>query len=174
MDTLRMKLATRLTNRGRMLRRTSLAVSAVLVVTLLQTAGAPASSTSTSGLPGVPSAEKPVAGSRGIDVKPRVQDEGTKFPSRTPRAHLPAPSKTTVNVLDSGPETAERFTEAKAQPLAFGKADHRTAGKRSASKRGATPARVESRVLGKEQAERAGVSGLLFTVSAPAPSGAAA
>ncbi|WP_404974642.1 polymorphic toxin-type HINT domain-containing protein [[Kitasatospora] papulosa] len=155
-----------------MLRRTSLAVSAVLVVTLLQTAGAPASSTSTSRLPGVPSAEKPVAGSRGIDVKPRAQDKRTKLPSRTPRAHIPAPSKTTVNVLDSDTKTAARFTEAKEQPLAFGKADHRSAGKRSASKHGATPARVESRVLGKEQAERAGVSGLLFTVSAPAPSGA--
>ncbi|MFF0074354.1 polymorphic toxin-type HINT domain-containing protein [Streptomyces sp. NPDC005494] len=164
-----MKLSKAFTPKNRAFRRASLTVSAVLVATLLQTAAAqPASTTSTaiSNLPGLPAAEKPVARGRDVAVKPRVKNKGPRVPAGAPRAEQPDPAEVTLTLPPSGAKGGERFTSAKGQPVAVGRAQGK-ADASETSQRG--PRTVKSEVLEGKKAERAGIDGLLFTLGVGEP-----
>ncbi|MFF2962128.1 RHS repeat-associated core domain-containing protein [Streptomyces sp. NPDC057963] len=173
MDTPRMRHTTRFTFRSRALRRTSLAVSAVLVATLLQAVAAPVSTAAVSNLPGLPKAEEPVAGSKGVEVKPRRRTPGPKVPSRAPRAQLPQATEATVAMPEAGAKGAKRFAVPKGQPIGIGRAQDKASAEARSATGPRTPSGVTSRVLSREQAERAGVSGALFSL-APKAAGSGA
>ncbi|MEV0503145.1 hypothetical protein AB0I84_36895, partial [Streptomyces spectabilis] len=63
-----------------------MAVSAVMVGTLLQAAATSTATADSGGRPGLPSAEKPVAGRDGAKAEPRKTDPGPTTPSRKPKA----------------------------------------------------------------------------------------
>ncbi|MFE5093344.1 polymorphic toxin-type HINT domain-containing protein [Streptomyces sp. NPDC056638] len=159
-----MRHTARFAFRNKVRRRTSLAVSAVLVATLLQAAAAPVSTAAVSNLPGLPKAEEPVAGSKGVKVKPRKRTPGPKVPSRAPRTKLPEPTEATIAVPEAGAKGAKRFAVPKGQPIGIGRAQGKAAVKSQGAPGSRTPSGVTSRILSRQQAERAGVNGALFTL----------
>ncbi|WP_406174309.1 RHS repeat-associated core domain-containing protein [Streptomyces sp. NBC_00996] len=153
-------------HRGRLLRRTALGVSAVMVGTLLQTAAASPAAAAGHQLPGLPKSEKPVPGTNGTKTKPRTLTRGPKTPIRPSEKDWPAPAHATIDVPDASGKTGS----AKGIPIRIGAA--KTAVRSAAL---GAPDKVETWVLGREQAQRAGVDGILFTLTAPdAKKGAAA
>ncbi|MFF2008105.1 RHS repeat-associated core domain-containing protein [Streptomyces sp. NPDC058195] len=144
-----------------------------MVATLLQAAAAPASMAATSNLPGLPSAEKPVAGAREAKAKPRTRTPGPKVPSGAPKAKLPSPSVATVSIPGADAKGAARFTVPGKQPIAIGRAQAKAPAKAPAKASAKavdpvdapSPTSVTSRVLGSEQARRAGVNGALFSLT---------
>ncbi|WEH32590.1 polymorphic toxin-type HINT domain-containing protein [Streptomyces sp. AM 4-1-1] len=152
----------------RLLRRASLALSTVMVATLLQAAAAP-SAVAENNLPGLPNSEKPVTGSHESTVRPRTLPKGPKIPPVPPEKELPAPFTATVDISGArgtGTKNADGFTPAKGTPIGLAPAP--TGGKREAATSasgGDTATRVETRVLDREHTDRAGIKGVLFTLS---------
>ncbi|MFJ7997949.1 polymorphic toxin-type HINT domain-containing protein [Streptomyces sp. NPDC096310] len=157
----------------------SLAVSTVMVATILQSAAIPAQAASNN-LPGLPEAEKPVAGSYGAKAIPRTRPSQPVGPLRAPRASWPGASSAVVRVPGAGAEGKSGFAKAGNTPLAVAAPDPSDAasapgsGSAKSSRTKATPKRavpstVATRVFSREQADRAGVKGLLFSVEATAP-----
>ncbi|WP_329062542.1 polymorphic toxin-type HINT domain-containing protein [Streptomyces sp. NBC_01429] len=145
---------------GALLRRTSLILSAVLVGTILQSAAAPAVAKSNN-LPGLPGAEKPVVGAYGGKSVPRTISEDTSGPVRTPRASWPAAVTGKLTAPNTEGTGAKRFAKAKGTPIGIAGVP---------TKRGwNVPPSVETRVLDRKHAARAGVNGLLFTLEAKKP-----
>ncbi|MYR45232.1 sugar-binding protein, partial [Streptomyces sp. SID5910] len=138
-------------------RRVALASAAVMVGTLLQGVTQPAVAADTTEGQGAPTAfEKPVPGSP-VKAKPRTVTKGPRTPEAAPEAAWP-PAATAVVDLPNGVEKGAARAPLRAQglPLSLD-----TAGKTTA-----TPARgkVETRILDRKTAQRAGVDGLLFTL----------
>ncbi|MGW2843260.1 RHS repeat-associated core domain-containing protein [Streptomyces sp. NPDC001493] len=150
---------------ARTLRRASLALSTVMIATLLQAAAVPTSTAASSNLPGVPASEKPIAVTRGVKVKPRATDKQPAHPARSPRAESPAASQATVVLPPSG---VTDLTQATTQPIAVGRSRGGD-GTKTGKRREYTPAQVESRILDHGRATKAGVNGMLFTLQPPAP-----
>ncbi len=140
-----------------------------MVAALLQAAAAPASTAVTTDLPGLPSAEKPVAGTRGVKVKPRPRTPGPKTPSRAPRAKLPQPSVKTIVLPEADAKGAKRFVAPDGQPIAIGRSQGKPSVKTRSGAEASSPSSVTSRVLGREQAYRAGVNGALLTLTPKDP-----
>lgn len=140
-----------------------------MVAALLQAAAAPASTAVTTDLPGLPSAEKPVAGTRGVKVKPRPRTPGPKTPSRAPRAKLPQPSVKTIVLPEADAKGAKRFVAPDGQPIAIGRSQGKPSAKTRSGAEASSPSSVTSRVLGREQAYRAGVNGALLTLTPKDP-----
>ncbi|MGW3086718.1 polymorphic toxin-type HINT domain-containing protein [Streptomyces sp. NPDC001108] len=140
-----------------------------MVATLLQAAAAPAAMATTSNLPGLPSAEKPVKGVREAKAKPRPRTPGARVPSRAPRTELPEPSVETVSMPGADARGSARFAIPGKQPIGIGRAQDKARDNAAArgSRAGEAPApiNVTSRVLGSEQARRAGVNGALFSLT---------
>ncbi|MFJ3180561.1 RHS repeat-associated core domain-containing protein [Streptomyces sp. NPDC086796] len=144
-----------------------------MVATLLQAAAVPASAAVTSNLPGVPSAEKPVEGVRGAKTKPRTLTPGARVPSRAPKAKLPEPSVATISIPGADARGTARFAVPGKQPIGIGRAQEKAPAKASAKisakdtnpADSSAPVSVTSRVLGSEQARRAGVNGALFSLA---------
>ncbi|EDY52439.1 YD repeat-containing protein [Streptomyces clavuligerus] len=126
-------------------------------------------------MPGVPSAEKPVAGSFGTASVPRASWRGPQGPQQQPRASWPAPGRTTVAVSDPGVPGAARSATARSGPIRITPAALDPAQKQRSTRTAgqAAPRTVETRILDRKQTERAGVKGVLFTV-APGPGTTAA
>ncbi len=105
-----------------MVRRISVAVSTVMVATLLQatTTPAPAVAAATN-LPGLPESEKPIEGRRINEVKPRAVDKGPQSPAAAPQAAVPAPSRTTIKVPASTADGTTRFARPENQPIGIGR-----------------------------------------------------
>ncbi|MCX5113451.1 sugar-binding protein [Streptomyces sp. NBC_00378] len=78
-----------------------------------------------------------------------------------PRAKLPEPTEATIAVPEADAKGAKRFAVPKGQPIGIGRAQVK--GKGAPGSR--TPSGVTSRVLSRQQAERAGVKGALFTLA---------
>ncbi|MFJ3323602.1 polymorphic toxin-type HINT domain-containing protein [Streptomyces griseus] len=159
-----------------LLRRTSMALSAVMVATLLQAVAAPASMAAATNLPGLPASEKPVESRRDQAVKPRAVTKGPRIPAGDPWAALPAAGETTAVVPAAAAKGGARFARPKGQPIGIGRAE---AGPKAGETDGRTksapaatpssPAEVTSRVLDRKAAARAGVNGLVFTLTAKPP-----
>lgn len=160
---------------ARLLRRTSLALSSVLIASLLQGVAAPVS-VAASNLPGAPSSEKPVAGSKTGKVKPRAQYTGSRVPEKAPRAKLPQPTQVTTALPAQGAKGAKRFASPQGQPIGLARATSGVAGKSKtksgAASEAADPSSVTSRILDSQHAKRAGVKGLLFTLAPKVPASA--
>ncbi|MFJ4460600.1 RHS repeat-associated core domain-containing protein [Streptomyces sp. NPDC088928] len=142
----------------------SLAVSAVMVATLLQAAAAPPSTAATTNLPGLPSAEKPIAGARGAKVKPRTRNPGSKVPSSAPKAKLPEASVATISIPGADAKGVKRFAVTENQPIGIGRSQISSKARNSGAVL-PSPKSVTSRVLGSEQTRRAGVNGALFSLT---------
>ncbi|MFF7579148.1 polymorphic toxin-type HINT domain-containing protein [Streptomyces sp. NPDC008061] len=158
----------RVTPGARLLRRTSLVLSTILVATLLQGVAAPVSAAATK-LPGLPASEKPVAGSKALKVKPRAMYKGSRVPEKAPRAKLPQPTEVTTALPAAGTKGAKRFAAPKGQPIGIGRATASTGVKSSAKSSRDTAlalSGVTSRVLDHKHTDRAGVKGMLFTLTA--------
>ncbi|MFB8085071.1 DUF5615 family PIN-like protein [Streptomyces sp. NPDC055992] len=153
---------------ARMLRRTSLALSTVLIGSLLQGVATPVAAAAP-GLPGLPASEKPVPGTTDTKVKPRAQHKGSRVPSAAPRRALPKPSEVTTSLPALGTKGTKRFSVPKGQPIGIARATSSAAGKSTAKSSEASAALalndVTSRVLDAQHAKSAGVKGLLFTLA---------
>ncbi|MFD7491898.1 DddA-like double-stranded DNA deaminase toxin [Streptomyces sp. NPDC059832] len=136
-----------------------------MVAALLQAVATPASTAATPELPGLPSAEKPVAGARGVKAKPRARTPGPKVPSKAPEAMLPQSSVVTIAMPEADAKGAKRFATPEKQPLGIGRSQGKTSAKVRNGAASPSPRSVTSRVLGREQAQRVGVSGALFSLT---------
>lgn len=155
-----------------MLRRASLALSAVMVATLLQAAAVPPPAVAATSLPGLPASEDSIKGKRANQVKPRAVDRESQYPVNAPNVTLPAPGEATVDVPASGAKGTARFARPGKQPIGIGRSEPSVSsgsatsdGTRSAPAASAVPSGVTSRIFDRKQAARAGVNGLLFTLS---------
>ncbi|MEV6534185.1 polymorphic toxin-type HINT domain-containing protein [Streptomyces sp. NPDC051639] len=151
------------TARRRMRRRIALAVSTVLLSTLLQ--ATVAESAAASSLPKVPASEKPVAGHT-LAMKPRKSDGAPRTPKAAPK-HLWAKAQTaTVTLKAHGTQPAA----AGSSPIALTvpKAAAPKSRKTNSDTARFTPlsGKATVRVLDAKTTRQAGVDGLLFTVQA--------
>ncbi len=160
-----------------MVRRISLAVSTVMVATLLQATATPAPAVAAAtGLPGLPESEKAIEGRRINEVKPRAVDKRPASPAAAPRATVPAPGRATIAVPTAAVDGTTRFARPKNQPIGIGRtaaspgSDKEGNGtRRSARTLPAAPTDVTSQILDRKQATRAGVNGLLFALTPHTP-----
>ncbi|MGV9404421.1 RHS repeat-associated core domain-containing protein [Streptomyces sp. NPDC003667] len=129
----------------------SLVMSALMVGGLIQAAASPAAAAHGHPLPGVPTADKPVAGTDGLKPRPRKLTKGPRTPARPPRHTWPKPGTATVEIPQHGSGRAGDLPLRIAQPK---------------TPRHAAQGTVEARLHSRGQAERAGVDGLLFTLQA--------
>ncbi|QNE77537.1 sugar-binding protein [Streptomyces finlayi] len=144
-------------------RRVALSVSAVLVGTLLQGVSAPAIADDGKELPGLPSSEEPLTGHT-AKARPRTGDGVPTAPEAEPRADWARAGTATVKV----PGTGQAPRKAGALPVALTAPSPRTARQKNA------PPPAESaavRVLDRARTAKAGVEGLLFTLTPAAPTG---
>ncbi|MFD8690717.1 polymorphic toxin-type HINT domain-containing protein [Streptomyces sp. NPDC059651] len=156
---------------ARLLRRTSLALSTVLIASLLQGVAAPVAA-AVAGLPGPPASEKPVAGSKNVKVKPRAQYKGSRVPEAPPHTTLPQPTEATTALPAPGTQGAKRYASAAGQPIEIARTSTRTRSAVKSDSGEATPVLrgVTSHVLDKKRTEQAGVKGMLFTLAPQAAS----
>ncbi|MCX4819014.1 polymorphic toxin-type HINT domain-containing protein [Streptomyces sp. NBC_01142] len=116
------------------------------------------------GLPGLPSAEKPVAGSSSNRMTPRRVEKGPRTPKEDPKATWPKAGSAVVR-LDDPATKASDPVKAKGLPVEV------TTPPKQRLKR-AVLRSVETRVLPRAAAKKAGVDGLLFTLEPQADSAA--
>lgn len=168
MDTSRMKASPG----ARLLRRTSLVLSTVLIGSLLQGVATPVAAAAPS-LPGLPASEKPVLGTKDTKVEPRAQHTGSRVPTTAPHSALPKPTEVTTPLPAPGTKGAKRFVAPKGQPIGIARAASSEAGKGavrgSESSAAAALNDVTSRVLDAQHAKNVGVTGLLFTLAPKVP-----
>ncbi|WP_406010268.1 sugar-binding protein [Streptomyces sp. NBC_00637] len=138
-------------------RPVSLVVSALMLGGLIQAAASPAQAAGGHPLPGVPKADTAVSGTDGIKAEPRTLTRGPKTPGQKPKRSWPAAGTATVELPGGTAKTAARARRAGALPLTI-------APVKKAQE--AVQGTVEAAVRGREQARRAGVDGLLFTLEA--------
>ncbi|MFE4537417.1 polymorphic toxin-type HINT domain-containing protein [Streptomyces scopuliridis] len=146
-----------------------------MVASILQSAAIPAQAAS-SNLPGLPDAEKPVAGSYSAKAVPRARSEQPVGPRQAPHASWPDATSVDVRVPSADTRGKAHFAKAENTPLSVSAPDPSgtaTSSRTRATGDRAVPSTVATRVFGRAQAERAGVKGLLFsiepTVRAPQP-----
>ncbi|MFE7414817.1 RHS repeat-associated core domain-containing protein [Streptomyces laurentii] len=137
---------------------------------LLQFANTPAAMAAGNGLPGLPTADKPVAGKDGQRVKPRTLSKGPRTPQKDPETTWPQAGTSVVEMPDPTAKAAGRRAPAKGLPIELSPAKD---AKKSA--RG----KVQARLVDRKSTEDAGVRGVLFSLtaegdSAKAPASAAA
>ncbi|MEU1148121.1 polymorphic toxin-type HINT domain-containing protein [Streptomyces sp. NPDC005863] len=152
------------------LRRGALAVSAVMVATVLQAVGAPMATADGNGRPSLPSAERPIKGRHGIVVKPRKVAKGSRTPAQAPRAAWPKAGSAVVDVPRASTETAVKPVKADGLPVAVGAPKASAAYRRSVQSGKAAPStthsEVKARVLSQKATKRAGVQGVLLALEA--------
>jgi len=150
-------------------RRTALAVSAVMVGTLLQAAATSTVAADDGSRGRSPALGKPVAGTDGIKVRPRKAYKGPKTPQEAPRAAWPKAGTAVVELPGLAAQGSAGPAPRKAEglPIALGVPAARTGhpGARAEAAEDVAEGTVEARVLGREQTTRAGVTGLLFTLT---------
>ncbi|MEU3743229.1 polymorphic toxin-type HINT domain-containing protein [Streptomyces sp. NPDC032198] len=144
-------------------RRLALALSAVMVGTVLQAVAIPTAVAEGTNLPGLPKSEKPVAGKNGNKAKPRPLYNRPRTPSQQLRKTWPKSGAATVALPKASAKDAREFVEAKDLPVALAPA--KAAASKTKARTDAEPRSVETRLLEGKQAERAGVKGLLFTLT---------
>ncbi|MFC7303222.1 polymorphic toxin-type HINT domain-containing protein [Streptomyces monticola] len=148
-------------------RRIALAVTAVMVGTLLQAVTAPVATAEGNDRPGLPASEKPVKGRDGIQAEPRTVTKEPRGPATAPRASWPKARAARVAVPEVALATAGQQVRARGLPLAVGVPTAASSGHPSGgSAKSVAQGEVMARVLDHEDAERAGVNGVLFTLRA--------
>lgn len=149
-------------------RRVALAVSAVMVGTLLQAVATPTAVANGGDRPGLSTAEKPIKGHDGVKIEPRTITKGPKTPAEEPKATWPKAGSAVVSI----PKAAAEPVKAKGLPIVLG-APKAAARMLRSSKPSKTPpqAGVEAQVLSQKAAERAGVKGVLFTLESTSAKG---
>ncbi|MEU6964998.1 RHS repeat-associated core domain-containing protein [Streptomyces chrestomyceticus] len=145
---------------------------------LLQvTSAPPAPAADTANRPGLPAAEKPVSGKAVSLVKPRTLQQGPRTPREAPKASWPRPGTAIVDLAQPAARPAAP-AQAAGLPLSLTPAPQPGAGKAAgtaAAARTAAPTAVTAQVLDHQRAQRAGLDGMLFTLTPqPAPKTAAA
>ncbi|WP_240958518.1 RHS repeat-associated core domain-containing protein [Streptomyces barkulensis] len=163
----------------KMRHHTALAVSAVMVGTLLQAVATPTVAADDGrGRSGLPTAEKTVAGKDGIKVKPRKMYRGPKAPKEAPKAAWPKAGTEVVALPKATASGSAVLTPQKAKglPIALGVPAAKTGhpGARARAAEAAAGGKVEARVLGRKRAAEAGVDGLLFSLSSRSGDGSKA
>ncbi|MFD7065204.1 RHS repeat domain-containing protein [Streptomyces sp. NPDC059906] len=116
---------------------------------LIQGAASPAAAADNHPLPGVPKADKAVAGVSSTKVKPRTRGKDARTPTKAPRRTWPKTGRATVEVPEHGSERAGDLPLSIAAPK---------------EAKEAAGAAVKVRLRDRGQATRAGVDGLLFTL----------
>lgn len=151
-------------------RRAALAVSAALVGTLLQAAGAPLATADNGARAALGPAEKPVKGQNAEAVRPRLKSKGLKAPQGTPQAAWPKPGVAKVDLADGGSAKGAQSVKAKGLPLAVGAVKAATAkggsrGARAAAD-GMAQGGITARMVNRDTTNKAGVRGVLFSLEA--------
>ncbi|WP_435240228.1 RHS repeat-associated core domain-containing protein, partial [Streptomyces sp. YPW6] len=152
-----MKPIPRLLSRASLYRRTSLVLSAVMVGGLAQFAATPEATAQGNTRPNLPNVDKPVAGKSGQKVKPRTLTKGPKTPQTDPKAAWPEAGAAVVDIPGEASKTAPKPVQAKGLPISLAPVNQA---------QDSAPGAVEARVLDREVAERAGVQGVLFSLTA--------
>ncbi|MEV3872978.1 RHS repeat-associated core domain-containing protein [Streptomyces sp. NPDC049906] len=137
------------------LRRASLVLSAVMVGTLLQGAVAPVVMAA-GGLPDLPQAEKPVAGSSVNETEPRPRSDEPRVPTDPPEAAWPKAATATIS-LPASLDDRTRLKGAPGLPITIAAAD---------KKPGTSPDRVRTQLHDRARAARAGTDGILISLEA--------
>ncbi|WP_461025831.1 polymorphic toxin-type HINT domain-containing protein [Streptomyces sparsus] len=145
-------------------RRVSLALSIMMVGTLLQGITAPTAIAEGTTLPGLPKSEKPVPGKSVTRTQPRTVSKGPRTPERGPRNSWPKDRSVTVTLPELSAKTSQKFATASGLPISIArtKASGNGTGK---AQEGLSSQPIEARVLGRKHAERVGVRGALFTLA---------
>ncbi|MFE2260225.1 RHS repeat domain-containing protein [Streptomyces griseosporeus] len=151
--------------RGRLVRRTAVGISAVLIGTFLQAEAAFPVVAAGHALPELPASEKPVPRGNPIKVKPRTLTKGPQAPVEVAADSWPTPTRATLKVAPGGGAPATHSV-----PVHVARA--RIAHGQSLTTLGAADS-VEAQILNRTQAERAGVHGLLFTLKPSSTPGTA-
>ncbi|MGW1973796.1 hypothetical protein ACWCOY_36840, partial [Streptomyces tubercidicus] len=142
---------------------TGMAVSAILVGTLLQGVATPTAVADD--MPGVPASEKPLSG-HGVKVLPRTTGDEPRVPAKAPRHAWPKTGTATVTLRPGTKPVTQRAGDLPVSlttPAAARTARPEASGAKApvAPLSGAATVRV----LDRKAAERAGVDGLLFAVT---------
>ncbi|KUJ39891.1 hypothetical protein ACZ90_69055, partial [Streptomyces albus subsp. albus] len=143
-------------------RRVALATSTLLVAGAIQVVSQPGAQAEGRGWPDKPTAEEPVQGAWQGKVKPRTVQKGPKVPQRAPQARWTSGGTAKVRIPAASGSSRPTLSVAGDLPIALTAAKP---DKQRASAAGATPRTVEARVLDHAKAQRAGVDGLLFTLT---------
>ncbi|MFJ1901698.1 MULTISPECIES: RHS repeat-associated core domain-containing protein [unclassified Streptomyces] len=152
-----MKRIPRALSRAPLYRKISLALSAVMVGGLIQFAATPTATAQGNQRPDLPSADMPVAGKDGQKVLPRTSSMWPKTPSKPPKVTWPKPGTAVVDMPDPKAKKASEAVKAEGLPIRVAPAKSVTNSVRG---------KVETRVLDRKQTERAGVNGVLFSLTA--------
>ncbi|MFE3830659.1 polymorphic toxin-type HINT domain-containing protein [Streptomyces sp. NPDC059092] len=137
-----------------------------MIGAILQNAAVPTEAgAAAAGLPGLPASERPVVGTYDAEIVPRTQSQEPKGPRQMPRTAWPEAATGTITIPRGDTAGAGGFAEAKGIPIAVAAAESATptAGT-STPKSSAVPVKIETRVFAREQTERLGVRGLVFSL----------
>ncbi|WP_079189073.1 RHS repeat domain-containing protein [Streptomyces kebangsaanensis] len=143
-------------SRGALYRRTSLVLSAVMIGGLLQFAATPVATAEDNGPPKLPSADKPVPGTNEQKVKPRKISKGPKTPQKDPEATWPKAGTAVVEIPDPAAKPADRSVTAEGLPITLSSAK---------PAKDVVQGEVQVRLLDRKSTERAGVRGLLLSLT---------
>lgn len=145
-------------------RRVALTLSTLMVGGLIQgTAALPAIAAEGNDRPGLPRTDRPVPGRDGLNVKPRRVSSGPRTPVEAPAADWPKAETATVDLSSGAARSGKRAKPTGDLPVGIASAD------RSKS---ALDGAVEAAVLDRGHSARAGVDGLLFTLTPKSGKGA--
>ncbi|MEI7032557.1 polymorphic toxin-type HINT domain-containing protein [Streptomyces pratensis] len=137
-------------------RRTSLVLSAVMVGGLIQFTATPPANAQGNTRPDLPNTDRPVAGEDDQRIKPRTLTKGAKTPSKAPAVTWPQAGSAVVDMPDPTSTSAPKAVATKGLPITLASAK-----RAKDSVRG----EVEARVLDRKATERAGVRGVLFSLT---------
>ncbi|WP_327356332.1 RHS repeat-associated core domain-containing protein [Streptomyces sp. NBC_01304] len=128
-----------------------------MVATLIQAITfAPAADAAGGGRPKAIDPDKPVAGKSLNTVEPRTLEKGPRTPQKAPKAKWPTADEAVVTLTEPTEKTG-RPVQAKGLPLQLNTASTKHTKKPLDGK-------VNTRLLSRKQADKAGVVGLLFTL----------
>ncbi|WKX73552.1 polymorphic toxin-type HINT domain-containing protein [Streptomyces sp. XD-27] len=144
-----------------------------MVATLLQAVTAPQSAAdSGEGRPDLPVAERPVAGGPAGKAKPRTVEKGPRVPDRAPKAEWARGGSAVVRIPAATAKRGSEPVPAGDLPISLTLSADADADA-DAEARSAVGS-VEARVLDRRSARRAGVDGLLFSLTGTSARGKAA
>ncbi|WP_245241932.1 hypothetical protein [Streptomyces sp. NEAU-H3] len=145
----------------------SLLVSGALAAGLIQAAASPAQATSDSVTQQI-STDRPVKGERGSVAEPRVKDRIPAHP-KTPRHSWPRAGHQTLDLDVAQGTGTKHLRRAGASPVSLAPAASAKAAARTGAAAGSAtspaPETVDTAIVSRARTEKAGVKGLLFTVT---------
>ncbi|GAB2922113.1 polymorphic toxin-type HINT domain-containing protein [Streptomyces sundarbansensis] len=128
-----------------------------MVGALVQFAATPEATAQGNTRPELPSADRPVPGKNGQKVKPRTLSKGPKTPNRHPKAAWPKAGTAVIDLTAPVAKGEGRSAATTGFPIALSPAQ---------GGKGSARGEVQARLLDRRTTERAGVHGVLFSLSA--------